>query len=157
MVIEIESDGGDIYALKAILSIMDAARKHGLDFVTITNGKAMSAGAFVLAYGSSGLRFAGKQATIMIHSVSASFGDGKLAEHQATVANIAKEQVTIFELIGEHVKGKKGKNWLEKEISKKQDKDWFLTAQEALEAGIVNYVGTPFFENVFEGTINIKA
>lgn len=149
----IESPGGDLYSLKGILSLMDSAREKGLQIATITAGQAMSAGAFVFCYGCPNLRFAGSEATIMLHSVIATMGEAKIAEHKMSIETVLKEQDVIFNKISRHLK-KKG-DWLKKELGKRNDNDWFFSAQEGQKLGIVEIIGIPRFS--FNITAEVSA
>ncbi len=139
----IESPGGDLYALKGILSLMDSARDKGLQIATITTGQAMSAGAFVFCYGCPNLRFAGTEATIMLHSVIATMGEAKIAEHKMSIDTVLKEQEAIFAKISRHLKKKT--DWLKRELGKRNDNDWFISAEEGQKLGIVEVIGIPQF------------
>jgi ATP-dependent protease ClpP protease subunit len=147
--IYIESSGGDIYSLNGMLSVMDAARKNGLQLATIVAGQAMSAGAYVFCYGDKGLRFAGSSATIMIHGMQLGGINGNLGDVKSLVDNLNNSEHSFFEKISSHL-GKR-KDWLVKNLSKRKDCDWFLTPEEAKVEGIVNHIHIPTFR------VDIKA
>ena len=79
--IEIDSFGGQAYSLMAMISSIKASR---VPVATIVHGKAMSCGAILASFGSEGLRFMDKDATMMIHDVS-SFAFGKIEELKSDV------------------------------------------------------------------------
>lgn len=150
--IYIESYGGDIFSLKGILSIMESARKKGLKFSTITSGCAMSAGAFVFCYGDSGLRFIGKEASLMIHGILGGH-DGKISEMRDYADTLEKEQYALFEMLSKHLK--KYPTWMKKQMDGRKDRDWFLTSTEAKEIGIADHIEIPVFSVEITASVNI--
>lgn len=151
--IYIESSGGDIYSLNGILSIIDGARKNGLQIATIVAGQAMSAGAYTFCYGDKGLRFAGSNATIMLHGMQLSSIDGRLGDIKSLVDTLNISEFSFFEKISRHL-GKK-KDWLIKNLSKRKDYDWFLNAEEAIAEGVANHIHIPTFKVDIKAEISI--
>lgn len=144
--IYIESLGGDIASLKAILSIISAARKKGIQIATITAGEAASAGAFIFCFGDEGLRFMGDHAHIMIHGIQvSSIPDGRASEQNQLFKELMREEQELLQVISSHLKGSRNKEWLKKELHKRKDIDWYINAPEAIANGIANHVGLPTF------------
>jgi ATP-dependent protease ClpP protease subunit len=144
--IQIESSGGDASSLHSFLSIMSSARKKGMKFATITTGESSSAGAFVFCFGDAGLRFIGEYARIMIHGLQVSGSvDGRVSEHNKLITEILKEEQELLQVVSQHLKGKRNKDFLRKELHKRKDIDWYLDAQESVELGIANHIGIPTF------------
>ena len=128
--IYINSPGGSVYAG---LAIYDTIQFIKPDVQTICVGIAMSMGALLLAGGAAGKRMALPNAKILIHQVSGGF------QGQATDIEIqARETIAIKrrleEIIARHTKQE-----LEK-VSRDMERDYFMTAKEALEYGILDNV-----------------
>src|SRR5919108_592224 len=126
----INSPGGSVYAGLAIYDTMQFIKP---DVQTICVGIAMSMGALLLAAGAEGKRMALPNSKILIHQVSGGF------QGQATDIEIqARETIAIKrrleEIIAEHSKQAVDK------VSKDMERDYFMTAQEALDYGIIDMV-----------------
>ena len=126
----INSPGGSVTAGMAIFDTMQHIKS---EVVTICVGLAASMGAFLLAAGSKGKRLALPHARIMIHQpLGGSRG-------QATDIEIeAKEILRIRQQLNEILAERTGQP-LEK-IEKDTDRDYFMSAQEAKEYGLIDQV-----------------
>jgi ATP-dependent Clp protease, protease subunit len=126
----INSPGGSVTAGMAIYDTMQHIKS---DVITICVGLAASMGAFLLAAGSKGKRLALPHARIMIHQpLGGSRG-------QATDIEIeAKEILRIREQLNLMLAQRTGQP-LEK-IVKDTDRDYFMSAQEAKEYGLIDQV-----------------
>jgi ATP-dependent Clp protease, protease subunit len=128
--IYINSPGGSVYAGLAIYDTMQFVKP---DIQTICVGIAMSMGALLLAGGAEGKRMALPNAKILIHQVSGGF------QGQATDIEIAaRETIALKRRLEEIFSQHSGQN-IEK-VSKDMERDYFLTAQEANEYGIIDRV-----------------
>jgi ATP-dependent Clp protease protease subunit len=128
--IYINSPGGNVYAGLAIYDTMQFVKP---DVQTTCIGIAMSMGALLLAGGTEGKRFALPNAKILIHQVSSSF------QGQATDIEIAaRETIALKRRLEEIIAHHSGQD-IEK-VSKDMERDYFLTAQEADEYGIIDRV-----------------
>jgi ATP-dependent protease ClpP protease subunit len=155
--IHIESLGGDIASLKAILSIIVSARKKGMKIATITAGEAASAGAFIFCFGDEGYRFIGDYAHIMVHGIQVSaVPDGRASEQKELFNELMKEEQALLRVISCHLKGNRNKDWLQKELSKRKDIDWYMNAEEAVALGIANYIGLPTFSLKLTPEISVE-
>jgi ATP-dependent Clp protease protease subunit len=126
----INSPGGSVYAGLAIYDTMQFVKP---DIQTICVGIAMSMGALLLAGGAEGKRMALPNAKILIHQVSGGF------QGQATDIEIAaRETIALKRRLEEIISQHSGQN-IEK-VSKDMERDYFLTAQEANEYGIIDRV-----------------
>jgi len=144
--IHIESLGGDISSLKAMLSILSSAKNKGIKIATITAGEAASAGAFIFCFGDDGLRFVGEHAHIMIHGIQvSSIPDGRASEQKELFNELMREEQELLQVISSHLKGARNKDWLKKELHKRKDIDWYINAQESINLGIANHIGLPTF------------
>ena len=128
--IYINSPGGSVYAGLAIYDTMQFVKP---DVQTTCIGIAMSMGALLLAGGAAGKRFALPNAKILIHQVSGGF------QGQATDIEIAaRETIALKRRLEEIIAHHSGQD-IEK-VSKDMERDYFLTAQEADEYGIIDRV-----------------
>ena len=128
--IYINSPGGSVYAGLAIYDTMQFVKP---DIQTICVGIAMSMGALLLAGGAAGKRMALPNAKILIHQVSGGF------QGQATDIEIAaRETIALKRRLEEIISHHSGQD-IEK-VSKDMERDYFLTAQEADEYGIIDRV-----------------
>jgi ATP-dependent Clp protease, protease subunit len=126
----INSPGGSVYAGLAIYDTMQFVKP---DIQTICVGIAMSMGALLLAGGAEGKRMALPNAKILIHQVSGGF------QGQATDIEIAaRETIALKRRLEEIISQHSGQD-IEK-VSRDMERDYFLTAQEANEYGIIDRV-----------------
>ena len=128
--IYINSPGGQVYSGLAIYDTMQYIKP---DVQTTCVGIAMSMGALLLAGGAAGKRFALPNAKILIHQVSGGF------QGQATDIEIAaRETIALKRRLEEIIAHHSGQD-IEK-VSKDMERDYFLTAQESQEYGIIDRV-----------------
>jgi ATP-dependent Clp protease protease subunit len=124
----INSPGGSVYAG---LAIYDTIQYVKCDVQTICVGIAMAMGALLLAAGTEGKRMALPNAKILIHQVSSGF------EGQATDIEIqAREVISIKRRLEKIIAQHTGQP-LDK-VSKDMERDYFMTADEAKEYGIID-------------------
>ena len=127
----INSPGGSVTAGMAIYDTIQYIKSP---VVTICVGLAASMGAFLLAAGSEGKRLALPHSRIMIHQPL-----GGTGPRQATDIEIdAKEIVRIKHKLNEIMAQRSGQP-IEK-IEKDTDRDYFLSAAEAKEYGLIDRV-----------------
>ncbi len=128
----INSPGGSVTAGMAIYDTMQHIKS---EVVTICVGLAASMGAFLLSAGTKGKRLALPHARIMIHQPLG----GVQGRRQATDIEIeAREIIRIKHQLNEIMAFHTGKP-IEK-IEKDTDRDYFMSAQEAAEYGIIDKV-----------------
>jgi ATP-dependent Clp protease protease subunit len=137
IVIVISSYGGDITAAFAMRDLIKSSSKP---VATIALGKAMSAGAVLLAAGTQGLRFASPDALIMVHEVS-SGTYGKSAEVKASAESLNFVNKLMFKNLAEDC-GKTVKEFEEK-LKSLKNADWTLTAKEAFDWGLIDEIAVP--------------
>lgn len=126
----INSPGGSITSGMAIYDTLQYIRP---DVSTICVGLAASMGAFLLAAGKKGKRFALPNAEIMIHQPAGG------TQGQATDIEIhARRIINMKESLNRILAERTGQP-LER-IQKDTDRDYFMTAQEAKEYGIIDEV-----------------
>ena len=126
----INSPGGSVTAGLAIYDTMQYVKPP---VSTICLGQAASMGAFLLAGGAAGKRFAVPNARIMIHQLSGGF------QGQATDIEIqAKEALRLKKRLDE-ILAKHTKQPIER-IEKDTDRDYFMGPGEAKEYGVIDEV-----------------
>ncbi len=130
--IYVNSPGGSVYAGLAIYDTMQFIKP---DVQTICVGIAMSMGAFLLAGGAKGKRMALPNAKILIHQVSSGFS-GQATDIEIHAREVIQLRNTLDEILALHT----GQP-LEK-VSKDTERDYFMSAQEAKDYGIVDRVIT---------------
>ena len=125
------SPGGSVTAGLAIFDTMQYVKS---DVVTICVGLAASMGAFLLASGTKGKRLALPHSRIMIHQPL-----GGTSQRQASDIEIeAKEILRIKEMLNRSMADLTGQDF--KKIEKDTDRDYFLSASEAKEYGLIDRV-----------------
>ena len=126
----INSPGGSVYAGMGIYDTMQFIKP---DVSTICVGMAASMGAFLLAAGAKGKRFALPNSRIMIHQP---WGG---AEGQATDIGIqAKEIVRLKKMLTDYLAADCGQK--RKKLEADLERDFYLTAAEALEYGLIDKI-----------------
>lgn len=129
----INSPGGSVTAGMAIYDAMQIVKP---DVATICVGQAASMGAVLLAGGAKGKRHCLKHARVMIHQVSAGFS-GTMADIDVQAAEIKRHMNTLMHILANHT----GKDV--DTITKDCDRDYFLSAEESVEYGLVDKVLEP--------------
>ncbi|MCP9818773.1 MAG: ATP-dependent Clp protease proteolytic subunit [Prochlorococcaceae cyanobacterium] len=127
----INSPGGSV---TAGLAIYDTIQYVKSDVITICVGLAASMGAFLLAAGTKGKRLALPHARIMIHQPL-----GGTSQRQASDIEIeAREILRIKDMLNQSLADMCGQS-LEK-VTKDTDRDYFLSAAEAKDYGLIDRV-----------------
>ena len=126
----IDSPGGSV---SAGLAIYDTMQYIKCDVSTICIGLAASMGAFLLAGGAKGKRMALPNSEIMIHQPSGG-ARGQATEIQIVAENILKTKKKLNEMLAANT----GKPI--EVIEKDTDRDNYMSAQEALEYGLIDRV-----------------
>ena len=128
----INSPGGSVTAGMAIYDTMQYIK---CDVSTICLGMAASMGAFLLAGGTKGKRFALPNSTIMIHQPSGG-AQGQATEIQIVADHIAKTKITLNEILAANT----GQPL--EVVEKDTDRDNYMSAEEALAYGLIDGVVT---------------
>ena len=128
----INSPGGSVTAGMAIYDTMQYIK---CDVSTICLGMAASMGAFLLAGGTKGKRFALPNSTIMIHHPSGG-AQGQATEIQIVADHIAKTKRTLNEILAANT----GQPL--EVVEKDTDRDNYMSAEEALAYGLIDGVVT---------------
>ena len=128
----INSPGGSVTAGMAIYDTMQYIK---CNVSTICLGMAASMGAFLLAGGTKGKRFALPNSTIMIHQPSGG-AQGQATEIQIVADHIAKTKRTLNEILAANT----GQPL--EVVEKDTDRDNYMSAEEALAYGLIDGVVT---------------
>ena len=127
----INSPGGSV---TAGLAIYDTIQYVKSEVVTIWVGLAASMGAFLLAAGTKGKRVALPHSRIMIHQPL-----GGTSRRQASDIEIeAREILRMKEMLNRSLADMSGQSF--EKIEKDTDRDYFLSAEEAKEYGLIDRV-----------------
>lgn len=139
IVVYVDSYGGEIDGLNAMLSVMDSVPNP---FITVAVGKAMSAGAVLLSHGD--FRCVGSQARVMIHEASGGF-IGQVQDMKVTTEETERINKQMMGLLAKNCN--KSPNVLKKMFEQKRD--IFFTPTQAVKFGIADKVGIPLIEQGF--------
>ena len=115
------------------LAIYDTMQYIKCDVSTICMGMAASMGAFLLAGGAKGKRYALPNAEIMIHQPSGG-AKGQATEIEIAAENILKTKKRLNEILAANT----GKPY--EVIAADTERDHYLSAQEAVEYGLIDSV-----------------
>ncbi|MCL2871520.1 MAG: ATP-dependent Clp endopeptidase proteolytic subunit ClpP [Betaproteobacteria bacterium] len=126
----INSPGGSVSAGLAIYDTMQFIKP---DVSTLCTGMAASMGAFLLAAGAKGKRFALPNSTVMIHQPLGGFR-GQASDIEIHAKHILSLRERLNKLLAEHT----GKPL--EDIARDTDRDNFLDAQQACEYGLIDKV-----------------
>lgn len=122
--------GGNVYDG---LSLYDAIKNSKTDVDITCFGKIMSMGIVILLAAKT--RKAYRNTTFMIHELSSGV-IGKLADMEESIDEAKRINRVIFDIIEKETKI--SHSWLKEIYNKK--KDWFFTAEEALEIGLITEI-----------------
>lgn len=122
--------GGSVYAG---LGIYDTMQYISSDIATICTGMAASMGAILLTAGAKGKRSALPHSRIMIHQPMGG-ADGQASDIEITAREIQKLKKELYDIISIH----SGATY--KKVEKDADRDYWMTAQEAVDYGMIDEV-----------------
>ncbi len=126
----INSPGGSVTAGLAIYDTMQYIKP---DVSTICVGLAGSMSAILLAAGAKGKRFALPNSEVLIHQVMGGV-EGQAVDIKIRAQRIVKIRDRLNEILAKHTGQPLAK------IEKDTDRDYFMTAEEALKYGIVDKI-----------------
>jgi ATP-dependent Clp protease protease subunit len=128
----INSPGGEVYAG---LGIYDTMQTIASDVHTINTGLAASMASILLAAGTKGKRSALPHSRVMIHQPMGG-AQGQASDIEITAREILKLKDELYQILAEHT----GKTF--KQIVKDADRDYWMTAKDALEYGMIDEIVT---------------
>ena len=126
----INSPGGIITSGMAIMDTMNFIKP---DVSTIVVGQASSMGAFLLAAGAKGKRFALPNARVMIHQPSGG-AEGQASDIVIAAEEIQKTKKKMNQMLAKFC----GKKFAQ--VEKDADRNYFMSADEALAYGLVDEI-----------------
>ncbi len=130
--IYLNTPGGSVYAG---LGIYDTMQFIGSRVATICTGMAASMGAVLLVAGEKGMRAALPHSRVMIHQPLGGI-QGQASDIEITAREILKLKDELYQIISDH-----SGQTVEK-IRQDADRDYWMTANEALEYGMIDKVYT---------------
>jgi ATP-dependent Clp protease protease subunit len=122
--------GGEVYET---LNLYDSIRRLRSTVHVVAQGKAMSAGALIVALCATGKRLAGRNTTFLLHQGS-SFTAGKLSDMENDVKELKRLEDKLDAMLVKASKIKKA------ELKKVQAKDYYFDSKTALRLGIIDEV-----------------
>ena len=128
--IYLNSPGGSVYAG---LGIYDTMQFVTSDVATICTGMAASMAAVLLVAGAEGKRSALTHSRVMIHQPMGG-AQGQASDIEITAREIQKLKKELYTIIADHSHTDFDKVWAD------SDRDYWMTAQEAKEYGMVDQV-----------------
>ncbi len=126
----INSPGGSV---SAGLAIYDTMQHIKAPVSTVCIGLAASMGSVLLAAGSKGKRFALPNSEVMIHQVLGG-AEGQASDIEIAANHILRTKKKLNEILAKHT----GKSLAQ--VTKDSDRDNWMTAQEALDYGLVDKI-----------------
>lgn len=126
----INSPGGSVYAG---FGVYDTMQFISPDVATICTGVAASMAAVLMCAGVQGKRTALKHARIMMHQPSGGIG-GQASDIEITAREIQRVKKELYEIIASHT------GQTTKKVEKDCDRDYWMSAEEAKEYGLVDEV-----------------
>lgn len=130
--IYIDSPGGDIYSGLGLLDTMDYISP---DIVTVNTGLAASMGSILLACGTKGKRKSLKRARTMIHQpLSGSYGYSQASDVEIDAREVNSLKRELYEILAERT------GQVYSKIEKDADRDYWMTAEDALRYGIIDEI-----------------
>lgn len=128
--IYVNSPGGSVYAG---LGIYDTMQYIAPDVATICVGMAASMGAVLMCAGKKGKRTSLKHSRVMIHQPLGG-AEGQASDIEITAREIQKLKKELYEIIAKH------SNQEFEKVYKDSDRDYWMTAQEAKDYGMIDEI-----------------
>lgn len=130
----INSQGGSVYAG---LALYDAIQESSCDIITIGCGMVASMGAFLLAAGTSGKRFAYPNTNIMIHQPLSNNVNGQAIDIKIEADNIIRTKQQLNRILAYHC----GRSVEEIEVGTERNN--YMNAYDAKDYGLIDKVLLP--------------
>lgn len=136
--IVVSSWGGGALNMAAMRDLIKSSDKQ---VAILALGKAMSAGCFLLAAGSKGLRFVAPNASVMLHEVRGGGDTGKITDQVVNIEQMKKTHELFMKNFAADT-GRSVEQW-NADLDKRNRSDWYMTAEEAVALGIADHVDIP--------------
>lgn len=131
----INSGGGDVYSGSSILDIQDYVKNTGIILKTVNIGISASMSGLLLSNGTKGYRYSLKRSRVMIHQPMI----GGIGYSQATDVEITAKEINILKKeLAQTLSDNTGKDI--KKIMKDCERDYYMSAIEAKEYGIIDKI-----------------
>jgi ATP-dependent Clp protease protease subunit len=130
IILHVDSPGGSV---KSGLSIVDVMDYVSSDIVTINTGMAASMGSILLGAGTKGKRYTLRFSRVMLHQVSTG-ASGNIQDIRISLKEGEKYNELLFGLLGQYT------NKDPKQVMEDAQRDLWLSAEEAVEYGIVDSI-----------------
>jgi ATP-dependent Clp protease protease subunit len=130
--IHVDTPGGSV---KSGLSIVDVMNYIKSDIITINTGMAASMGSILLGNGTKGKRYSLPNSRVMLHQVSTG-AQGTMADIEISIAEGRKYNEKLFKMLGEFTEKDP------EQVKKDANRDLWLSAEEALEYGLIDKIIT---------------
>ncbi|WP_316520451.1 ATP-dependent Clp protease proteolytic subunit [Kitasatospora brasiliensis] len=130
----INSAGGEITALTAVYDTMQYVKP---DIQTVCIGQALSVAAVILAGGTKGKRVALPHSRILLQQPQSSGRRGQVSDLEVEARDLIRMRERVESLLAAH------SNRDIEQIRQDIERDTVLTAQEALDFGLVDHIVTP--------------
>jgi ATP-dependent Clp protease protease subunit len=130
--LHVDTPGGSV---KSGLSIVDVMNYISSEIVTVNTGMAASMGSILLGAGTKGKRFTLPNSRVMLHQVSTG-AQGNIQDIRRSIAEGEKYNEKLFKMLGEYT------NKTPEQVLNDADRDLWLSAEEALEYGIIDGIIT---------------
>jgi ATP-dependent Clp protease protease subunit len=128
----INSPGGSVYAGLAIYDTMQYLKP---EVATVCMGMAMSMGAVLLAAGTKGKRYALPHSTVLIHQPLGG-AEGQATDIEITAREIIRIRTALYDILVKHTSQSMER------IKQDSDRNFYMTAEMAVEYGIVDEILT---------------
>lgn len=126
----INSPGGSV---TAGMAIYDTMRFIAAPVATLCIGQAASMGAFLLAGGTKGMRYALPNSRIMIHQPSGGF-QGQVTDIDIHAREVLRMKKSLNAMLAANV------GQPEEKVAQDTERDYFMTAGEAMEYGVIDKI-----------------
>ena len=130
--LHVDTPGGSV---KSGLSIVDVMNYISSEIITVNTGMAASMGSILLGAGTKGKRFTLPNSRVMLHQVSTG-AQGNIQDIRRSIAEGEKYNEKLFKMLAEYT------NKTPEQVLKDADRDLWLSAEEALEYGIIDGIIT---------------
>jgi len=135
--IVIDSLGGEAYAVSAMIAMIRQVKKP---VATVAEGKALSCGAILLAFGTIGYRFAHEDAEIMLHELS-DRTHGKTSDIKNYTLQLDVINKKLFQKLSKYCGHRP--NYFIDIFDSRKNTDWHLTNAMAKKHNIIDHTGLP--------------
>lgn len=140
IVLSINSPGGSVFELHQMRDLISVSRKPVVGF---GGGMVFSAASILLTSCTKGHRWMSPNSKLMIHEVATS-SEGKSSDIISEAMETEKLNDELFEILAKNAG--KPKLFFKNLIRKKNNADFFLSAEECKKYGLIDHVGVPEFK-----------